>query len=388
MEIKNLRIAWLVPVAWFYWQPTLSEFSKLFPNTKVFTALFPGYTKGYESSLNLEMVGKFKVLGGKQRLAKPYYSASFTSLSPKIILSLFRYRPKLIFTSSFGLWTILALLFKFMGGWKVAIAYEGSAPGVDFRNSPWRLWIRKIMVKMADAYITNSNAGKIYLTEVLEAEPIRVFAHPYEIPAAVSLLGKEDVRKLPITSLKQPIFLFVGRIIPRKGLHLLLEACMTLKKLGYQNYTLLIVGDGEQRSQLEALCKKEDLEDWVKWIGKVDYQDISSYFQVADIFILPTLEDTWGVVVLEAMLFGKPILCSQGAGSSELIIDGENGYIFDPQDREELVQLMAKFIGNPKLSKIMGAKSQESIAPYTPEKASHFLAEVVYFVSQSGKNNE
>ncbi|MEM8677001.1 MAG: glycosyl transferase, partial [Cyanobacteria bacterium P01_G01_bin.67] len=83
--MNNLRIAWLVPVAWFYWQPTLSEFSKLFPNTKIYTALFPGYSKGYEDSLDLEMVGKFKVLGGNQNSAIPQYGSSFTSLSPKII---------------------------------------------------------------------------------------------------------------------------------------------------------------------------------------------------------------------------------------------------------------------------------------------------------------
>ncbi|NBD32732.1 MAG: glycosyltransferase [Cyanobacteria bacterium] len=375
--MKNLRIAWLVPSAWFYWQPTLSEFSKLFPKTKVFTALFPGYTKGYESCLDIELVGSFKVLGGQQNLAKPHYSSAFTSLSPKIILHLFQYRPKLIFTSSFGVWTILALLFKFIGSWKVVIAYEGSSPGVDFRNSPLRLWIRKIMVKIADAYITNSNAGKTYLTDILKAESTKVFAQPYEIPAAASLLDKEKIRELPSISYKQPVFLFVGRIIPRKGLHFLLEACTTLKKQGYRNYTLLIVGEGQQRPELEAFCKKNNLEHCVKWIGKVDYQDIGNYFQAADVFILPTLEDTWGVVILEAMLFGKPILCSRGAGSSELIINGENGYVFDPKNRKELAQFMAKFIENPSLISVMGIASQQQIVNYTPEIAANYLAKVV-----------
>ena len=378
--MKNLRVAWLVPVAWFYWQPTLSEFSKLFPNTRVYTALFPGYTKGYEDSLDLEMVGKFKVLGNKKTLSKPHYGTTFTSLSLKIIWRLFQYRPELIFTSSFGVWTILALLFKFLGGWKVAIAYEGSAPGVDFRNSPWRLWIRKIMVKMADAYITNSNAGKEYLIEVLEAEPARIFAKPYEIPSAASLSNTEETNTLATKSFKRPIFLFVGRIIPRKGLNLLLEACKILKQQGYQNFTLLIVGEGEQRPELEDFCKNQNLEDYVKWMGKVDYQDISSYFQAADVFVMPTFEDTWGVVVLEAMIFGKPILCSRGAGSSELVIHGVNGYIFDPLKPKLQAELMSKFMDNPHLAMAMGEQSQQQISTYTPEAASKFLAQVTEFV--------
>ncbi|MEM7756844.1 MAG: glycosyltransferase family 4 protein [Cyanobacteria bacterium P01_A01_bin.40] len=375
--MNNLRIAWLVPVAWFYWQPTLSEFSKLFPNTKIYTALFPGYSKGYEDSLDLEMVGKFKVLGGNQNSAIPQYGSSFTSLSPKIIFRLLQYRPQLIFTNSFGIWTILALMFKFIGRWRVAIAYEGSSPGVDFCHSPWRLWLRKIMVKQADAYITNSQTGKAYLTKVLAAEPHKVFAQPYEIPAAFSLLDN-SVTKPPALKLSQkPVFLFVGRIVSRKGLHLLVEACSLLKQQGYQNYTLLIVGEGEQRPELEAFCQQLNLTNCVKWVGKVDYQDISNYFQAADVFILPTFEDTWGVVILEAMLFGKTILCSQGAGSSELVIDGQNGYVFDPQDKSVLARLMANLIDNSDLLPAMGQASREQIAQHTPEIAAKQLATVV-----------
>ena len=167
--MNNLRVAWLVPVAWFYWQPMLSEFSKKFSQTIVFTALFPGYSKGYEDSLNLQIIGKFQVLKDKKKLAKPQYGSGYTALSPKVILPLLKYQPDLVFTSSFGLWTLLALIFKPLGRWKVIIAYEGSSPGVDFCDSPLRLKIRKIMVKIADGYITNSKGGKAYLINFLAA---------------------------------------------------------------------------------------------------------------------------------------------------------------------------------------------------------------------------
>ena len=259
----------------------------------------------------------------------------------------------------------------------MVIAYEGSSPGVDYCDSPWRLWMRKIMVERADAYITNSKTGKEYLIQVLGAKPERVFSQPYEIPSALSLIGNSNKTTLEIKLSEKPVFLFVGRIVSRKGLHSLLEACLLLKQQGYQNYTLLIVGEGEQRPELEAFCQQQDLANCVQWVGKVDYQDIGNYFQAADIFILPTIEDTWGVVILEAMLFGKPILCSQGAGSSELIINGENGYVFDPQNRAELAQLMAKLIDNSDLIPAMGKASRQQIANYTPEIAAKHLAEIV-----------
>ena len=381
--MNSVRVAWLLPVTWFYWQPLLSEFTKKFPQTIIFTALFPGYSKGYEDSLSLNIIGKFNVLKDRKKLAKPQYGSGYTALSPKVILPLLKYKPDLIITSSFGLWTILALIFKPFGRWRIVIAYEGSAPGVDFLNSPLRLGIRKLMVRAADAYITNSKAGKAYLIDFLKAESQRVFAHPYEVPAAKSLLNYQTENKVETLPLKKPVFLFVGRVIPRKGLHLLLEACLFLKKQGYENYTLLIVGDGEQRPELEAFCQKYQLHGCVQWTGQVDYQDVNSYFQAADVFILPTVEDTWGVVTLEVMLFGKAVLCSVGAGSSELVINGENGYVFDPHQPEKLAQLMQKFINEPDLAQEMGEQSRQMIAAYTPEKAAKFLAEVTKFVDKS-----
>ena len=383
MNMKNLRIAWLLPVAWFYWQPTLSEFTKLFPKTKIFTAKWPGYARGFEDSIDVKVVGKrqfFKLspkIGGNR--------LKFTYLSPKIIGHLFSFKPHIIFADSFRIWTILVLLLKPLTKWKVIIAYEGSAPSVDYRNSAVRLTIRRTMVKAADACITNSQGGKAYLTEVLKADKSRVFAQPYEIPAAASLLENCENNKLESCQLKPPVFLFVGRLFPRKGLHLLLEACSVLQKQGYSNYKLIVVGEGEQREKLEAFCKINGLDESVKWTGLVDYKQVSSYFRAADVFILPTLEDTWGVVVLEAMLFGKAVLCSTAAGTSEMIADGENGYVFEPHQTEKIAELMCKFIDNPSLIEVMGKKSQQKISTYTPKAASESLAQMLELLDKQKK---
>lgn len=379
----DLRIAWLLPVTWFYWQPTLCEFTKLFPTTKIFTALWPGFAQGFEDTISVEIIGERKVLEAKSEAAG--YSSSFTYVSPSIVMPLLRFRPHVVFTNAFGIWTILALFLKPICGWKVVIAYEGSSPGVDFQNSKFRLLIRQMMAAGSDALITNSNSGKRYLMHFLQCDEKKVFAYPYEIPSAKSLLeGCEEINEINVlpSELQEPIFLFVGRLIPRKGLKVLLQACLLLKQKGYEDYTLLIVGDGKQREELEAFTRHNHLETCVKWIGQVSYEQINTYFRRADVFVLPTLEDTWGVVVLEAMLFGKAILCSSGAGTSELLTNGENGYVFDPNNPEELASLMQKFIDFPHIAHEMGKKSYESIAEYTPEAASESLAQVVNFLLQ------
>jgi glycosyltransferase involved in cell wall biosynthesis len=377
--MDSARVAWLLPSAFFYWHPPLSHFAKRFPETTVFTGRWHGFAAGFENSFTVQEVGQRKVFSLIP--AKTGYGLSFTYVSPAVIGELLRMRPDVVFTNSFGVWTILALLLKWLGRWRVVLAYEGSAPSVDFRNSPLRLAIRRLMIKASDAYITNSQDGKAYLIEYLHADPHRVFVQPYEVPAASAMTQKLDA--IATTDQPQrPIFLYVGQIIPRKGLHLLLDACRLLKQQGQERYTLLIVGDGVQRAELEAYTQAHQLSNCVKWIGRVDYDRLGSYFKIADAFILPTLEDTWGMVVLEAMTLSKGVLCSKFAGASDLVIDGENGYIFDPQDPQAIATAMQKFMDDPDLGDRFGQRSAEIIAQHSPEAAADFLAKVTDFVLQ------
>lgn len=371
-KLSELQIAWLLPKIGFFWQPMLSEFTKLFPKTNVFTAKFPSFVQGLENSIAVEIIGSPYQVGAQTQA--PGYSCTMTMVSPKIIFSLIRFKPKVIFSNSFGIWTILALLLKPLYKWRVIVAYEGSSPGVDFTNSLFRLWMRRLMIKVADACITNSKRGEAYLTEVLYAKQNRVFAYPYEVPTTESLSNNSSPAHIK-SKLKKPIFLFIGRVVPRKGLGILLKACKLLKDQGYDNYTLVVLGDGEEREELEAFCQSHELEN-VEWKGWINNDSLKSYFQSSDVFILPTLEDTWGVVIHEAMLFGKAIICSDAAGSSELLMHNQNGYIFPSQHTEKLAELMSRFIDNPELITQMGTKSQLLIADYTPKSAAQFLAEV------------
>jgi glycosyltransferase involved in cell wall biosynthesis len=353
--------------------------TQLFPNTTVFTGLFPGFAKGLEETLKVEVVGKFKVI----EIARDEngYGDNFTYLSPRIIGHLLKLRPQVIFSSSFGIWTIIALLLKPLCWWRVIIAYEGCSPGVDYRNSAARLFVRRLMVWMADACITNSEAGSEYLIEFLNAKKDRVFVQPYEIPDEHTLPGNAEIEESKVLELPhRPVFLFVGHLIPRKGLPLLLQACNLLQARGYKQFTLLVVGNGSQQPELETFCQEHDLSDRVQWAGRIAFDKIGTYFHAADVFVFPTLEDTWGVVTLEAMLLGKPILCSTGAGTSELVVPGDNGYVFAPDDAEKLADLMQKFFDEPASIATMGARSQQIMAQYTPVAAAQCMADITKLV--------
>jgi glycosyltransferase involved in cell wall biosynthesis len=266
-----------------------------------------------------------------------------------------------------------------LGRWKVIINYDGSSPRADYRNSWLRTAQRRIMVALTDGFITNSNAGKAYLTEIINARGSKVFARPYQVADVSALFNGESKnlqQKIKQKELKHPVFLFVGQIIHRKGLSYLLNSCTILRKEGIRDYSLLILGEGVQREELETFTQEQNLEDCVQWIGKVEYDRLGAYFSSSDVFILPTLEDVWGVVVLEAMACGKPIICSQFAGAAEMVVEGENGYIFDPHQPEILAEIMLRFIKNPNLALSMSQKSLELIDKHNPKEAAKFLAKV------------
>jgi len=373
MSLRPLKIAWLLPSTFFYWQPSICKLAEIFPDTKIFTALWCGFAPGLEDKVLVEIVGSRKEMVYAESVEG--YDSKFAYLSPKIISHLLAFKPDVVFSNSFGLWTLLALLSKPLGHWRVVIAYEGSSPSVDYRNSSARLLLRRTMLSLCDACVSNSDAGRRYLVEVLDAQPDKVSVQPYEVPDASILRMQSDA---PIVSkaLRKPVFLFVGHIIARKGLQWLLKACLCLKQLGKTNYTIMVVGDGPQKSELEKYCATHELSDNFHWVGRVQYEALSAYFKCADVFILPTLEDTWGVVTQEAMILGLPVLCSELAGSKELIEEGKNGYCFHPENPERMAMLMARFIDEPTLADSMGSYAQNAIKQYSPEAAAGFMKAV------------
>jgi glycosyltransferase involved in cell wall biosynthesis len=236
------------------------------------------------------------------------------------------------------------------------------------------------MSRYADAFVANSHGAKDYLIDGVGAKPESVFTRTYLVPDAKTLQQSLEKIEIADIQLKRPVFLYVGRITPRKGLKALLEACSILQSQGYEDYTLLVIGTGEQREELEAFIKDHNLEAHVKWIGWVEYGRLGAYFQQADIFVFPTFEDIWGMVALEAMVFGKPVLCSKWAGAAEMVVEGKNGYLFDPYQPEELAIAMRRFLDCPELIDSMGNQSQQLIAQENPSSAAQSFVEVISFI--------
>jgi glycosyltransferase involved in cell wall biosynthesis len=377
-RISAQRVAFLFPSLELgdYWHPVFKRFTQVCPKLTIYTSLWQGYAPGFEDSFKLRLVGKYKTINWDQ--SSEVYQKYVAIVPLSIIKDLVRDRPQVIFTSAYSIWTLLISLLKPIFRWKIIVLYDGWSPTYDYSNSPIRLWTRRWMTKMADACVTNSPAGQRYLIDTLKAKASRVLLRPYQVPDPQALLGNQDksAGSPPTVSIKdRPIrFLFVGRVTSRKGIKPLIQACAKLQAAGIENFQVTVIGDGDQRSELEALTNSGPLRDRVEWLGRIPYNQLGQYFQSTDVFLFPTLEDIWGMVLLEAMVFRKPVICSELAGAAEsMVIENENGFMIDPRNVNDIAEKMRQFIEQPDRIAAMGQSAYETVAQYTPETATQFL---------------
>jgi glycosyltransferase involved in cell wall biosynthesis len=255
----------------------------------------------------------------------------------------------------------------------VIIYWEGcSAQSVS--TSKVKTMLRRLTARFADAAVSNGEEGNSYLRDVIGMPRDKVLCHPCQVPDLSLLCSITDEVRLP--QIRRPVFLYVGSISPRKGWRYLIDAARLLVDQGLRNFSVVFAGSGEQDQEMRAAVTEHQLQDIVHQVGFVPYHNLGPYYRSADVFITPSRADTWGVAVLEAMAFGKPVLCSKYVGTRQMVSQGENGFIFDPFDAVQLAGYMAKFIRDRSLAETLGARSLEKIAPYTPACAADVLAKL------------
>ena len=380
---EGSRLIWMAPNLSFsspgslrYWEPLFREMQRVFPGILYLAA--GGVCPRYKETFNVRSVGwsvRVATVGSKSG----HYDRGFTLLSPAVGFELLRLKPDVVVTPEFNLWTIIAALLKPIGRWGLVVLFEGSSPSSDFLDSRLRLAVRRWVAGKADAFITNSNAGVRYLTRHLHAREERVRRIVHETASADTLLGGPSPAP-PIHAGRRPRFLYAGQLISRKGVNHLLDAWSKLRGQRPSKGSLWVVGDGPLKPELMRQAGALGLSE-VHFVGGVDYGSIGSWYGGCDVLVLPTLEDTWGMVVLEAMALGKPVLCSVRAGASELVAGGVNGFTFKPEDSGRLADLMLEFIDKPRLAVEFGLKSAEAMSAYTHAKAADAIRDLINAVA-------
>ena len=150
--------------------------------------------------------------------------------------------------------------------------------------------------------------------------------------------------------------LFVGRLEKRKGADYLLRAYERVKR-DIPNSRLIIVGPGTKlRDKYEKQVKKRSLKD-VVFVGRTSHEELPRYYKTADVFCTPaTGWESFGIVLLEAMAVGKPIVASNIEGYASILTHGAEGLLVPPKDEKSLAQALTSLLNDEKLRQEMGAK--------------------------------
>jgi len=226
--------------------------------------------------------------------------------------------------------------------------------------------LRMLFVKKASAVVVPGKLSRSYIIG-LGADVEKVFIAPNtidnELFVEVSRKYQSDKEGLKgQLGLKgKVVILYVGRLVKGKGITFLFEAYSKLKS--QINYiALVIVGYGKLYNILRKLCQEKRINDAIFTGAIVNHRQLIKYYSVADIFVLPTLEDVWGFVINEAMACGLPIVATRASQAArEMIRSGENGYIIKEADSKELYNVLKKLVYNSRLRKKMGEKSGEIV---------------------------
>jgi glycosyltransferase involved in cell wall biosynthesis len=201
----------------------------------------------------------------------------------------------------------------------------------------------------------------------------------YDAPYCVDdqFFSKKNIVKSKFLKIKKKykehnrkIFLFVGKIIDRKGYKELIQLSNLIKNNPtlYQNSTFLIVGTGNKLEEFKNLIKNKKINNF-KFLGFKNQKELVYYYKLSDYLILPSLYETWGLVVNEAMSVGTPCIISNNCGcENDLVISGKNGYIYKSGNTEDLFKIVKRTIIKNSEYKKMRIAVRNSILKFNMNK--------------------
>lgn len=270
----------------------------------------------------------------------------------------------------------MVLMFHTLGLVKNRIATLGE------RESHERIRGERVAMAAADQVVAATPAERADLQWLYELHSDRVTV----IPPGVDLQrfkpkSKAAARRVLNFPQDEPRILFVGRIEALKGIDTLIRAAQRLLNseiLGSRPLHVQIVGGdrseeleimGTEMARLRGLARELGVQDHVEFLGSRRQAELPDYYGAADVVVMPSYSESFGMVALEAMACGRPVIASRVGGLAYLVKDGNTGFHVQEGDPAELESRLAALLSNPQLLETMGRAARQEAEKYSWERA-------------------
>jgi glycosyltransferase involved in cell wall biosynthesis len=280
--------------------------------------------------------GRYVELGDRTGHEHPM---SVKLVSPRILLEFARAPEDVLITYELGLVGLYTGLSKLFHPHKVISLVEG-----DYRHigragtAPIKVAFRRFTARYIDVFVANNAPAREYLIRTLNVPEHKIMVGWWLVGMPANLEPRRPAAA-PVPE-GTPLFVCAGRLIPQKGIDLVIRALAVFRRQ-FGPCVLWIIGDGQERESLVQLSRQLSVDDMVAFLGTVDQQVLKGAFQACQAFVFPTLQDLTGRVVVEALSAGTPVVVSPMTGAVGTIVhDGVNGIVTDPRDAAALAEAM------------------------------------------------
>jgi glycosyltransferase involved in cell wall biosynthesis len=263
-------------------------------------------------------------------------------VGPRLLAAFARAPEDVVVVYELGLVGLYAGLAKAVRRRRVVSLVEG-----DYRHlgrtgtAAAKVAVRRLAARMVDVFVANNELARDYLVATLKVPEDRIVVGWWLAGLPPELASRRPDGAGPVPD-GVPLFVCAGRLVPPKGVDLLLEAVATYRR-ERGPCRLWVLGDGPDRDALVALARRLGVDGSVDFLGPVGHQELKGALEACHALVFPTLQDFIGRVVVEALTTGTPVVLSPMTGAAGTIVrDGVNGIVVDPRDRQALADALGR----------------------------------------------
>ena len=253
---------------------------------------------------------------------------------------------------------------------------------------PLRIRVEAEIAQQADLLIASTADESAELVRTYGAVPERVFVVPPGVDLSVFQPVDRDEARRKIGYGPGRLLLFVGRLERLKGVEVAIRALALLRDRNHDDVRLLILGedskDGDEgeKDRLKAVAADVGVRDRVDFLGSVAHHELPYFYSAADVCVMPSYSESFGLVGLEAQASGRPVVGSNVSGLRSVIRDQVSGYLIAGHDPAEYAERIGRLLEDPELAQQMGRRGRLLAQRYSWTRTADRLRELFEDVAE------